>query len=337
MDLVSSLRRQAAQFLPKAKAALSGVVPAPAADKSGPVPQAVPEAFPSTCAMVHLDEAMRPLRDRAGMSALAEPEGAAHNEAAPQADSGAATSFLPTTPERVRDARLSVPSEHDDHPRLFGCHGDVSAEELSRREDLQYPLEGVLLSTLITAFQNSAKWRKPVVVNTFQGLVLLDARCNLVCVNMEPAQWDGLLTRPLVRRPAMQVVDDVDDVTFEARPIRQARLDQLLWRTGLETAIGRLPAGTDPHKTVYLKHWPNLTRMESVPHGIRIAALWATQGAGLLETSELLKIPQRYVFAFYSAALAQDLIAEKKPQVRRPRSSSSSTAGLLRRLVESMA
>jgi hypothetical protein len=65
---------------------------------------------------------------------------------------------------------------------------------------------------------------------------------------------------------------------------------------------------------------------------LRIAALWATRGASLLETTELLHISQRHVFAFYSAALAMDLITEDGSQIRRSQRKSQRNRGLLTRL-----
>jgi hypothetical protein len=78
----------------------------------------------------------------------------------------------------------------------------------------------------------------------------------------------------------------------------------LLWRMVLYSSRGRLPAGTDLAAPVDLQNWPNMTRLAPIAHATRIAALWATHPCSLLETAQILGIPQRYVFAFYSAAYA---------------------------------
>ena len=56
------------------------------------------------------------------------------------------------------------------------------------------------------------------------------------------------------------------------------------------------------------------------------------RGASLLETTELLHIPQRHVFAFYNAALAMDLITADGSQIRRSQRKSQRNRGLLTRL-----
>ena len=54
-------------------------------------------------------------------------------------------------------------------------------------------------------------------------------------------------------------------------------------------------------------HWPNFTRLIVTPYALKISALWIAQPHSLLTTAQVLNIPQRYVFAFYSAAHALKL------------------------------
>jgi hypothetical protein len=48
----------------------------------------------------------------------------------------------------------------------------------------------------------------------------------------------------------------------------------------------------------------------TVPHSLRIAALWVSQPTGLLETARILGVPHRYVFSFYCACKAFDLVEQ---------------------------
>jgi hypothetical protein len=59
-----------------------------------------------------------------------------------------------------------------------------------------------------------------------------------------------------------------------------------------------------------LNHWPNLIRLLVPPHAARIAGLWARQPVTLAQSINTLGIEQRYVFAFYSACVAQGLMAQ---------------------------
>jgi hypothetical protein len=85
--------------------------------------------------------------------------------------------------------------------------------------------------------------------------------------------------------------------------------EALMWQMVLFASRGRIPAGTNLIAPIHLRNWPNMTRLALFPHAMRIAAFWSARPHSLLETAEVLGIPQRYVFAFYSAAHALDLVS----------------------------
>jgi hypothetical protein len=84
----------------------------------------------------------------------------------------------------------------------------------------------------------------------------------------------------------------------------QLELEAFLWRLALHTYSGYLPKGIDVNKPVYLKYWPNLTRLEPTPNAMRIASLLCRQPVALAFIVRILNIPQRHVFNFYAAANA---------------------------------
>ncbi|WP_240761767.1 hypothetical protein [Nitrosococcus wardiae] len=98
-------------------------------------------------------------------------------------------------------------------------------------------------------------------------------------------------------------------------------LQPLLWKVALWTSRGRIPVGIPLDSPVHLKHWPNVTRLLLTPHAMRIAALWTAQPHSLLETVTTLQIPQRYVFAFFSAAYSVGLVELKQTPIRKSTSS----------------
>ena len=89
-------------------------------------------------------------------------------------------------------------------------------------------------------------------------------------------------------------------------------LPTMFWKVALWASRGRLPEGTSLTQPIYLRRWPNFTRLVVTPYALAIAALWAEQPRSLLDTARHLKIPQRYVFAFYSAAKSLQLVGETR-------------------------
>jgi hypothetical protein len=89
-------------------------------------------------------------------------------------------------------------------------------------------------------------------------------------------------------------------------------LPALFWKVALWASRGRLPVGTSLTQPIYLRRWPNFTRLDVTPFALAIAALWAAQPRSLIDTAKHLQIPQRYVFAFYSAAKSLQLAGETR-------------------------
>jgi hypothetical protein len=111
-------------------------------------------------------------------------------------------------------------------------------------------------------------------------------------------------------------------------------LENFLWRVALWTARGRLPKGTDLHKDVILLHWPNFTRLIVTPYALKISALWVAQPHSLLATARVLNIPQRYVFAFYSAAHALKLaFVDRRATPRTAKLTPNEKRGLFQRIL----
>lgn len=86
-------------------------------------------------------------------------------------------------------------------------------------------------------------------------------------------------------------------------------LESILWTMTLLTSHGRLNRDVDTKQRWVLKHWPNLTRDENIPHVMRISAAWQQRPGTVFDLAKWLEIPQRYIFAFYTAAQALDLMA----------------------------
>jgi hypothetical protein len=84
----------------------------------------------------------------------------------------------------------------------------------------------------------------------------------------------------------------------------QLEMEAFLWKLALFTYRGYLPEGINVNKPVYLKYWPNLTRLEPTPNAMRIASLLSRQPVALAFIVRILNIPQKHVFNFFSAANA---------------------------------
>jgi len=87
-------------------------------------------------------------------------------------------------------------------------------------------------------------------------------------------------------------------------------IDAFIWKLAIWTSKGRYPEAIDINKPVFLKHWPNFTRIVVTPHALQIAALLIDGPRTLINIADSLKIKPQYVFVFISAAHAIGLVGQ---------------------------
>ncbi len=132
---------------------------------------------------------------------------------------------------------------------------------------------------------------------------------NFASTPMPEAYLRAICARSISASPVSIALVELEpkDIGISEDP-RLRRLDNMLWKISLWTSRGRVPLGTSLTAPVRLRSWPNIPRLMSVPHGMRIAALWVTQPSGLLESAQKLDVPYRFVFAFYCACQSFGLV-----------------------------
>ncbi len=106
-------------------------------------------------------------------------------------------------------------------------------------------------------------------------------------------------------------------LTFESSSVSRAldkfhSMDAFLWKVACWASKGRYPITIDFTHPVYLKHWPNFTRLLITPHSLRIAALLIRGPRTLANIAEVLNIKPQYVFVFISAAYALGLAGQAR-------------------------
>jgi len=91
--------------------------------------------------------------------------------------------------------------------------------------------------------------------------------------------------------------------------------EAFIWTTSLLTSRGRLPHGTNIKRTVAIKYWPDLTRLETFPHIMQISAVFYKHPGSLKDIPTWLGIEQRYIYAFYNGVLSLKLMELDQKQL----------------------
>lgn len=117
-------------------------------------------------------------------------------------------------------------------------------------------------------------------------------------------------------------------------------MDAFVWKLAIWTSKGRYPEGIDLDRPVFLKRWPNFTRLVISPHALRIAALLIEGPRTLPNVAEVLQIKPQYVFVFFSAAYATGIAGQVERQANQllaPRPvKHSKKKGLLSRIMRKL-
>ena len=106
-------------------------------------------------------------------------------------------------------------------------------------------------------------------------------------------------------------------LTFESSSVTRSldkfqSMDAFLWKVACWASKGRYPVSIDVTHPVYLKHWPNFTRLLITPHALRISALLIRGPRTLGNVAQVLNIKPQYVFVFISAACALGLTGQAR-------------------------
>jgi len=94
-------------------------------------------------------------------------------------------------------------------------------------------------------------------------------------------------------------------------------MDAFLWKIACWTSKGRYPVTIDLNQPVYLKNWPNFTRLLVTPHALRITALLMQGPRTMRNVAQVLNIEPQYVYIFISAAYALDMAGKARRDVDR--------------------
>lgn len=204
----------------------------------------------------------------------------------------------------ARDSSRAARLLNDDAAhQLVGTGTDVDLNDVGQREQIYYVPERYLQGRLISAWQRATAAARPIAVEgPWPKLVLF------------PAEKKVQIAAPARDYRAFAMVPDLqgehrETLLHAEQPSSGVCVSYsaFLWKLTLWAARGRLPAGTPLDIPVFLRWWPNLTRLDVSPSALAIAALWSREPHSLALTTQVLGVPQRWVFAFYSATHAIDL------------------------------
>ncbi|UOG92736.1 MAG: hypothetical protein L3K52_03160 [Candidatus Thiothrix sulfatifontis] len=213
--------------------------------------------------------------------------------------------------DRPVDDSLSQEEAENRWKALCGEQDDVA----SMADIALFTPENYVLSTILEAIRVARDSQQTVYLKlSAQNYALLMPQQGLAHCTLDTRseEFRILCNNPVqTGQIALHIPNGAELERLEQHAAHNAEmlldLEAFAWVSSLLTARGRLGRGVEIEQKISLKYWPNLTRLEQFPHIMRIAALWNQRPANALDIAKALVIPQRYVFAFHTAANALNL------------------------------
>lgn len=169
-----------------------------------------------------------------------------------------------------------------------------------------------LLGYVQTAIETARKTGMPAALRYLRNYVIaFDPKSGTVLTNLSCVQIRSLAISPCNDKIILPIdlkssEAEMSDIAWGPQR-RSLPAEEFLWNLGYLTSRGRLPEGAEASEPVFLRRWPNLTRLVVPPNAMRIIAYWVRQPCEPLRMHEVIGVPMEDVFAVYSAALAAGL------------------------------
>lgn len=255
-------------------------------------------------------------------------------EEAPLDASGGDSEQTETRSHARRDTGAAATQLSENQSSTFiGTLPDIDASDAAAVSKASFDPEHFLLGGVISAYRLAEQSNQPVCLR------IARLGCTLYVIPEEQRvlatptrQRLQILTKLRLEERECNLTTLHSSAEIEAC-WNEWQMDAFLWLLTLWTSRGRMPVGTDLNARVVLRRWPNMTRLQMFPNAMRIAALWHARPMSLPDTATHLRIPQRFVFAFYSAASALDLTELAEAPVAPPERDGRHKRGLLQRLL----
>ncbi len=197
-------------------------------------------------------------------------------------------------------------SEHDTKT-FIGLAPDIDPKNPQQLAKAQFEPDAYLIGQLRQALKLAISNDRIVRLVLEHGSITLMPRTGLAVVDLQHFQLRTLAVVPLTEESS--TLHFVDHFNLSEVPrYRIWQLESLLWSAALFASRGRVPMGTDITAKIRLKRWPNLTRLAAFPNVVRITAFLSHDPVSLVDAARILKVPQRCVFAFFTAAEALGLM-----------------------------
>ncbi len=201
---------------------------------------------------------------------------------------------------------------------FIGILPDIDFDNRQQMLAASYDPKKYFQGYVSSAFKVAAEKGRILQLNSsWKPLLIFPQTCE-VWVDADDQQlraFAGLIINRAAKNSLSLTAVNLKTTTVKQSLDRFNSMDALMWKLAIWTSKGRYPVTIDIDRPLYLKRWPDFTRLVITPHALRIAALLIKEPRTLLNTAEILKIKLQYVFVFISACHALGWVDQPDCQI----------------------
>ncbi|MCK5895724.1 MAG: hypothetical protein KAG20_02900 [Cocleimonas sp.] len=214
--------------------------------------------------------------------------------------------FFKNPKEKMTDNKDKLIDINKDKLSFMSSRPDVDIDDAILMSQVSYRCDDYLQGHLAALLNN----KKSNAITTPYCSIIYNAEHHTAYINVNNRTLQNIATIASLKIEYPLV--DIDSL-IKDKKVQWEDADTVLWKISIWASRGRLPLLlNDIDRQFTLLCWPNLTRFMMTPHAMEISALWLDKPISLRESLVLLDIPQRYVFSFYSAVVALELLSFEK-------------------------
>ncbi|MBV1915836.1 MAG: hypothetical protein KUG72_10650 [Pseudomonadales bacterium] len=233
-------------------------------------------------------------------------------------EKNSAPNFVPRKPSSASNQAGKLLGEEKTH-QFVGTHDDIDTSNSTEVKNALYDPTHMLQGSIHEACKLAEEKNTTIELISFGIGIIIDPHAFKVYTVVSDSVLRPLCLLEDKKKRRFEELASYSDNVYTENSKPNAKLiewdiDAFLWKISLWSSRGRVPKGTNFQSKVYLSQWPNLTRLEMIPHALQISALLTQKPRQLSKISKQLGLPQRYVFAFYSACKSLGIANECRRQ-----------------------
>ncbi|MCK9605986.1 MAG: hypothetical protein M0R33_05985 [Methylomonas sp.] len=211
--------------------------------------------------------------------------------------------------------RSTVENNEGGYTAFLGTLPDIDFNDPEQLLTASYDAKSHLLHYVLSAYKVACHQGSAQQLNSIWKPLLIFPDTRQVWLDADDKQlrvFAGVEQNKMFASNISLVPIDAGTVKEGKAKDKFQDMEAFVWKLTIWTSKGRFPVGINPALPVFLRHWPNFTRLLLIPDAMRITSLLLKGAYTPLDIIKVLNIKPQYVFAFISACHSLGILGQSQ-------------------------